>query len=139
MDRRLKDRTTAGLAVLPFLREAYSKTPQVFPSGKTLSVHQMSEVLLPERKISEIANFESRVWRPSLPVLHLCAAWVTIARDHYDGLGKNLELNKIIFDREILALWLDLAEAYVPLLERSRLNVAPDQLIRFEMGKLVSK
>ena len=93
----------------------------------------MANFVLEEHGMADVDNLKSRVWRPSRSVAHLCAAWVTLAQQHFAEHGAVLNPIEAMRRPEFLALFLYRAELIEPLVERSRLNIAVEDLIRFRM------
>lgn len=134
LDRRIKDRVTAGHMAIPFLLEAETGSVPGLPAEMArLSVNERAKFAKSERGITHSENLESRVWRPSRAVLHLSAAWAVIAQEHFKEHGTPLVLNEVMRRPEFLAQLLSRAVLFEPLLERSRLKIAPDELIRFRL------
>jgi len=132
LDTRIKDRVTAGHMAIAFLQEAETGTvPKLPPGVARLSVNQLAGHAQRERGIADLANIKTRVWRPSLPVIHLCAAWAVIAQEHFNEHGTRLVLDQVMRRPEFLALLIYRAQLYEPLVERSRMNISSDELIRF--------
>ena len=135
LDRRLKDRVTAGHMAIAFLKEAETGATPKLPAGVTdLTVNKMSDYALEERGIADAENFKTRLWRPSLSVLHLCAAWATSVQEVFNETGKRVLLNEVMQRPEFLKQLLERAEIYEALLERSRLKIKPESLIRFRLA-----
>ena len=72
LDRRIRDRMIAGRMGIGFLKEAV--TGQVPAGLKRLSINELAELGRDEARYSEPENVETRIWRPSLPVIHLATA-----------------------------------------------------------------
>lgn len=124
----------AGHVAIAFLQETETGiVPKLPPGVPRFSVNALAQNQLGDRKISETANFLSRLWRPSRPVLHLCAAWAVIAQEHYKDHGTSMVLDQEMRRPEFLALLLHRAQLYEPLLERSKLKVRTDELVRFRL------
>lgn len=133
-NRRFKDRVTAGRMAVAFLQEAEQRTvPPLPPEVKRLSINELAGFVLEEHGIADPANLKSRVWRPSRPVAHLCAAWVTLAQEHFTAQGAVLNPIEAMRKREFLAQFLYRAELMEPLLDRSQLNISATDLIRFRL------
>jgi len=76
LQRRLQDRMAAARMAIAYLKEAAAGKPPKLPAGiKRLSLNQLSEMVLRDTRESSPENVETRVWRPSLPVIHLASAW----------------------------------------------------------------
>jgi hypothetical protein len=83
LGRRLRDRMVAARMVVPFLQEVeLGKKPKLPKSIKRLSLNEMAVFVAEEAEQSEPQNVESRVWRPSLRVIHLAVAALIIGADH---------------------------------------------------------
>lgn len=74
LNRRLRDRMVAARMAIGFLQLAAGKQPKLPPGIKRLSLNQMSDLVLEDAGQAEPENVETRIWRPSLPVIHLAAA-----------------------------------------------------------------
>jgi hypothetical protein len=83
LERRLRDRMVAARMAVPFLQEVeLGKRPKLPKSIKRLSLNEMAVFVAEEAEQSEPQNVESRVWRPSLRVIHLAVAALIIGTDH---------------------------------------------------------
>ena len=76
LPRRLHERVIAAPRMAySFLREAETgEVPELCPSVKRLSINAMSEPVLEDAGHSDLENVETRIWRPSRPVIHLASA-----------------------------------------------------------------
>src|SRR5712671_2687353 len=72
LERRVRDRMVAGRMAIGFLKEA--ATGEVPACIKRLSINEMAQLVLDDVQYSEPENVETRIWRPSLPVIHLASA-----------------------------------------------------------------
>ena len=136
LDRRLRDRVTAGRMAIAFLKEAESGALPKLPSGAArLSIKQLAASVHVDLGFRDAENVPTRVWRPSLPVIHLCAAWAVTARDVWNATGgEDVMLDEVMRQPTFLASLIHRAELYEPLLEASRLKISPDALIRFRLA-----
>ena len=83
LGRRLRDRMVAARMAVPFLQEVeLGKKPKLPKSIKRLSLNEMAAFVAGEAEQSEPQNVESRIWRPSLGVIHLAVAALIIGADH---------------------------------------------------------
>lgn len=140
IDRRMRDRVIAGHIGAGFLMEVESGTRPALPEGaRRLSVNEMSATMADQLGLSEGYNVSTRAWRPSLPVIHLCVAWATIAQEYHREHGVELGWIDVARRRELLTLLLYRAEKNEPLLERSRLKIRANSLTRFRLVKPSSK
>ena len=130
LERRLRDRLTAGHIAMAVLKETGLGVMPTLPAGaKRLSINQMIEHM--DLGLSAVDNVAKRVWRPSLPVVHLCAAWASVQQEHWTAHETPADLITSFQSPEVLAQIIHRAELYVPLLERGRLAVPPGTLVRF--------
>ena len=97
----LEDRVVAGRMAIPFLRKAEGTLPAKLPRDiKRVSLNELADgakrdlaVVKRGRKGAEAdaANIRSRVWRPSLPVIHLAVGLaVTMQDSERTGAGEVL-------------------------------------------------
>jgi hypothetical protein len=116
-DRRLRDRLVAADMAIALLQRATGLLPSQLPKGlRTLSLNELSTWVarkLPESQIKggvrEQANTETRVWRASLPVIHLAAA-LAIFNQAYDRQGHGEVRPVDILNQPELVEWI-IAEA----------------------------
>ena len=75
LQRRLQGRMAAARMAMAYLKEVATGKPPKLPHGiKRLSLNQLSEMVLEDTRETMAENVEERVWRASLPVIHLAAA-----------------------------------------------------------------
>ena len=133
--RCMRDRLIAGHMAVAFLKEAETGIAPKLPNGmKRLSINEIATSVASDIGIMDAGNLETRVWRPSLPVLHLCAAWAVCVQEYKRERGLDLMINISFMDEQFLRLLLERAELYEPLLERSRLKIKPEKLTRFRIA-----
>jgi hypothetical protein len=72
LERRVRDRMVAGRMAIGFLQEAM--TGEVPACLKRLSINGLAQLVLDDVEYTEPENVETRIWRPSLPVIHLASA-----------------------------------------------------------------
>src|SRR5581483_5312453 len=103
IDRLVRDRLVAAEVVIPFLQKAEGHSPRL-PSGiKRLSINQLSEFLMGRAEQSIPENFKSRVWAPSLPVIHLAAAVAVAINDRERRGEMKTSYGNLIADEEFLS------------------------------------
>lgn len=127
--RRLDDRMIAGRMSLGFLEEAITKKPPRLPDGMPrLSLNELSKLVQREARQSDPENVERRVWRQTLPVIHLAAAYQVLLRGA-DGQGQPLsqDLQDLDAHRRVVSL-AQFHEEVV--LADERFNITPENLVR---------
>ncbi len=76
--RRLPLRSAAARMVIPFLRDLLGMPPRLPKGVQRLSLNAMSALVAGDTGEGDPGNVESRVWRPSVPVIHIAAALVAV-------------------------------------------------------------
>ena len=121
VNRRLHDRLQAAIIDKPFLEQAQTgQPPRLPPGGEKLSLANMAEYLLfrdkPDHDRGDVRNFHARIWRPSLPVLHLAIALnLLFERTRPVGLDK-LAVHDLIRSREAIQFLVETAQSLETLL-----------------------
>jgi hypothetical protein len=135
LKRRLRDRMVAARMAYPFLHEVnFGKAPKLPPGMKRLSINAMSELVLQDAGQSDPENVETRVWRPSLPVIHLATA-VHGFLHLSDGAPTPPGIGSLILQREVIEYVVRNAEACEALVGRSQqIRIKPDRLIKFRLS-----
>jgi hypothetical protein len=136
LGRRIRDRMVAACMAMPFLLEAMNGVPPKLPEGvKRISLNEMSALVLEEAGQSVPENVETRIWRPSLPVIHLAAATaVIIGIGTLAGEGP-FSVGDILVDRSIIRAIVIWAQVYEGVIAKSsRLSIDPETLIRVRLA-----
>jgi hypothetical protein len=133
LKRRLRDRMVAARMAYPFLKEAESGKAPELPTGiKRFSINAMSELVLDDAGYTEPENVETRIWRPSRPVIHLATA--VHGYLHLDPKIEALGFGPLLHRREIIEYVIRSAEYCEPLVAGSRdLRVDANKLIKFRL------
>jgi hypothetical protein len=129
-ERRLRDRMVAGRMAIGFLKEAV--TGQVPGGIKRLSINEMAQLVLGDAGYTEPENVETRIWRPSLPVIHLASAvqlFLHLAEPEFGPIG----LESLLLDGEVIELLIRTAEYHESVIEQSRYLRVPENMIRFRL------
>src|SRR3979490_755858 len=72
--RRHRHRMIAGRMAIAFLQKASGITPKVPGTTGRLSIDALCTLVADDAGYTEPENVETRIWRPSLPVIHVAAA-----------------------------------------------------------------
>jgi hypothetical protein len=132
LERRMRDRMIAGRMAIGFLKEAL--TGEVPPGLKRLSINELAQLALDDVGYTEPENVETRVWRPSLPVIHLASALQLMAHLADPVIG-SIGLESLLLARNVIELLIRTAEYHEALITQSRhLRVAPESLIRLRLA-----
>jgi hypothetical protein len=126
----------AARMVMPFLQEAQTgRTPDLPPGVKHLSINQMAEFVLSDVGLSDAQNVESRVWRPSKPVIHLAAAIAVFGQGMLRAVAQPLSIGDLVQTRWIIETVVQEAQEIEVLIAKSqRLRIAPESLIRVRLS-----
>jgi hypothetical protein len=135
LERRWRDRMIAGRMAIAFLREALlGQLLGLPPTVKRLSINQLSELVLDDAQCTDPENVETRIWRPSLSVVHLASAiqvYLTLTEDSATPLSG---LQSLLLDREMIELIIQGAAYHETLMVQSRhLRCEPEKMIRVRL------
>jgi hypothetical protein len=116
LKRRLRDRMVAARVAIGFLKEVVSGKVPKLPAGlKNLSLNQLSILVLDDLDSEDEGNVETRVWRPSLPVIHLAAA-MAVVMDQVERTHKQqISFANVVANPDLARLILTTAATYVDL------------------------
>jgi hypothetical protein len=135
--RRLRDRLAAGWMLLGFLREALGHGPVSASRGdRPVSLSGLSAAMADEGiGLNDPDSVETRVWRPSLPVVHLAAAMGIVAQNGLQNqLGGSLP-EALLGNRWVIESVVRVGEDITSLIPRApRLPLSPGQLIRVRLA-----
>ena len=138
LNRRFRDRMIAARMVMPFLKQTHSgELPKLDPPLKRLTINKMAERVLPISGQTEPGNVKSRVWRPSLPVLHLAAATEVVRQLLERHANIVLGYEHLLWETGVIAWILREAQIFEGLMEKAtsarELRVDPAKLIRLRL------
>jgi hypothetical protein len=133
LERRLRDRMIAARMAIGFLKEAVTGELPKLPAGiNRISVNQMARLVLDDAAYTDPENVETRIWRPSLPVIHLATA-IQVMLQLAEPVTGPLGLEALLVDREVIELVVRTAQYHESVVVQSRLKIDPDKLIRVRM------
>lgn len=133
IDRIMRDRMVAAKVAIAFLQKAVGHRPNLPDSVERLSVNQLAELMKKQANQSNSENFKTRVWRPSLPVIHLAAAVATAINDRERAGQKLTSYGNLIADTEFLGHVLHYAREYEDTIKNSRLPINPKKLVSIKL------
>jgi hypothetical protein len=130
LQRRLRDRMIAAKMAMPFLQEVkLGYTPKLPMNIKKLSLAQMCLLVQEESGQAETKNVENRIWRKSLPVIHLATSAAVII-DQMEKASINQPSFAHLMKPEIMNLLITSAQQHAELFYKSRLSIRPEMLIQ---------
>lgn len=134
--RRLRDRLAAGRMAIGFLQEvAIGETPPLPAGIERLSVNQLAALVLEDTANIEVANDKERVWRPSLPVIHLASA-TQLLLHRLEPERKRLPLESLLISRPIIECIVRTAETHEKMVvESRRLRIDPEMLLKVRLAE----
>lgn len=131
LERRMRDRMIAGRMGIGFLKEAV--TGRVPEGLKRLSINELSELVRDDAGYSEPENVEARIWRPSLPVIHLATALQVVLHLSDPQIGP-IGYEALLLGRGVIELVIRTAEYHRVLFTKCRsLRLDPESLIRIRL------
>src|SRR5215469_334097 len=132
LDRRMRDRIIAGRMGIGFLKEVVTR--QVPEGLKRLSINELAELVLEDAGYSEPENVETRIWRPSLPVIHLATAFRLLLQPG-EPESRPIGYKALLLDRNVIERLIHTAEDHRTLFMHSRsLRLDPQSLIRISLA-----
>jgi len=133
--RRWRDRMVAGRMGIAFLKEALPGQVLELPrTMKRLSINQLAELVLDDTRFTDPHNVETRIWRPSRPVVHLASAiqvYLTLREADKPRIGlETLLLNRAMIESVVLG-----AAYHEILMAQSRhLRFDPEKMIKIRLA-----
>jgi hypothetical protein len=129
--RRHRDRMIAGRMAIAFLQKAYGIAPKVPGTVGRLSINAMSALVAEDAGYTEAENVETRIWRPSLPVIHLAAAMQVLL----SAFPVPIHAGHLVNSRPLIEWVVSAAEEYEGLFARSRYRgIDASKLIKIRLG-----
>lgn len=132
--RRLRDRMAAGRMAIGFLKFAISD-PTTKPAER-VSINQMARlVVLEDTRQTDPDNVETRVWRASLPVIHIASAIQLFLQLAAPTIGR-LGLETFLFNRWVIECVVEAAEYHVSIIAKTKgLPIDPARLIIMRLAE----
>ena len=106
--------------------------PKLPPGVKRLSINEMAKLVQDDAGYSDAGNVETRIWRESLPVVHLAAAMSVVMNNE---IGEDaIHLLELMLDRAALEKIIVEAERYEGMLSQSRLKLDSGKLVKVRLA-----
>ena len=129
LSRRHRDRMIAGRMAIAFLQKAQGITPKLPEPAGRLSINALSALIAEDADYADPENVETRIWRPSLPVLHLAAAVQILLS------AAPVHVGHLVNSRPWIEWVVRAAEEYEDLFARSRYRgIDASRLIRIRLA-----
>jgi hypothetical protein len=136
LQRRLRDRMAAGRMAIGLLKEKLTGHSIELPAGLSrVSVNQMARLVLDDAGQTDPENVKARIWRPSLPVVHIASAVQVFLQLAEPKLGR-IGLETFLLDRWAIECVVRAAEYHASIIAQTgRLPIDPARLIRFQLAE----
>lgn len=134
LQRRLRDRMVAGRMAIGFLKEAVGDPLAELPHRPRLSINQMARLVLDDTGQTDPENVETRIWRPSLPAIHIASAFQVFLHLAEPEMGK-LGLETFLLNRSAIECVVRAAEYHASIIAQSGgLPIDPARLITIRLA-----
>jgi hypothetical protein len=138
LERRLRDRQIAARMFRGFWQEAAGAIINL-PIGMTkLSLNQLAELVADDAHQNP-ENIETRIWRPSVPVIHIAAAMENILLDAARLGNPTFSWGDVLVSRDLIEEIVRKAQIIAGLAGgsakiQSQLNIEPARLVKLEFA-----
>jgi hypothetical protein len=138
LERRLRDRGIAARMFRGFWQEAAGAVINLPIGMAKLSLNQLADLVAEDAEQSP-ENIETRIWRPSVPVIHIAAALENILLDA-DRLGnQTFSWGDILASRPLIEEIVKKAQTIEGFIGnstkiRSQLNIEPTRLVKLQLA-----
>ena len=135
--RRLRDRMAAGRMAIGFLKEAVGGGVTELAAGPPrVSINQLARLVLDDTGQIDPENVETRIWRQSLPAIHIASAIQEFLHLTEPEMGK-LGLETFLFNRWAIECVVRGAEFHASIIAHSpHLPIDPARLIRVRLADI---
>ena len=130
--RRVRDRMYAAHMAIAFLQAAKGQIPKLPKAVDRVSLNALSEYVADEMGQAEPGNVESRVWRPSVPVIHLAAA-IAVAINDGERDGQVTSIGDLLHHRTLIENIVRETEDFENTIKNSKLPINPAKLVKIRI------
>jgi hypothetical protein len=136
LQRRLRDRMAAGRMAIGFLKEALTGQAPELPTGVSrVSINEMSRLVMSDTRQTDPGNVETRIWRQSLPVIHIASAFQVFLQLAEPGLGRII-FERFLLNRRSIECVVRAAEFHASIIARSgRIPIDLAQLVELRLAE----
>ncbi|MDP8998351.1 MAG: hypothetical protein M3O03_15335 [Pseudomonadota bacterium] len=134
LDKELGKRLIAGRMAVAYLKWFKGgRIPAEFGNIHSLSLDKIVEFIFRSEGYGTPDNFETRIWRPSRPVIHFAAALMVVGQDIKRS-GKELHAMHLLADNEVLTSVITNAINFAQTIrENPGFPAAPEQLVGLQI------
>ena len=119
LQRRLRDRMAAGRMAIGFLKEAVGEPMTELPGDRSrVSINQLARLVIDDTGQTDAENVEARIWRPSLPVIHIASALQEFLQLAGPEMGK-LCLETFLLNRWAIECVVQAAEYHASIIDKT--------------------
>ena len=135
LKRALKNRMAAARMAIGLLqKDEPGHIPKLPKGARRLSVQFLADLVIPDTYQSNAENVMKRVWKPSLPVIHIAAA-ISVIKDAFDKSGADpLSIGHLILNRRVIESVVLEAQRYELLVSRSGIRIRSEDLERIRLA-----
>jgi hypothetical protein len=133
--RRWRDRMIAGRMAIAYLKEAMpGQVLKLPPSVKRLSINELAKLVLDDTRFTDPQNVETRIWRPSLAVVHLASA-IQVYLSLTEADTPPIALEALLLNRARIEAVIEGAAYHESLMALSRhLRFDPEKMIKIRLA-----
>jgi hypothetical protein len=134
LQRRLRDRLVAGRMAIGFLKEGVAGPVTERPAGLSrVSINQMARLVIDDTGQTDPENVETRIWRASLPVIHIASALQLFLWLAEPEMGR-LVLETFLLNRKSIECVIRGAQYHESIIAQSgRLPIDPARLLQIRL------
>lgn len=132
LKRRLRDRIIAAKMGMAYLQEVVLGKDFQLPIGmERLSLNELSFHVMKDLGTEDASNIETRIWRASLPVLHIVTA-IAVISDHLEINDHSaIHWNHLMIYPELIKEIIRVSHQHADmLLNSNKISINPESLIR---------
>jgi len=136
LQRRLRDRMAAGRMAIGFLKKAVGGMTELAGGPSRVSINQLVRLVLDDTGQIDPENVETRIWRQSLPAIHIASTIQVYLQLAEPDMGK-LGLETFLLNRGAIECVVRGAEFHASIIEQSpHLPIDPTRLIRIRLADI---
>jgi hypothetical protein len=135
LQRRLRDRMAAGRMAIGLLKEAADGRVTDLAAGRSrVSINQLARLVIDDTGQTDPGNVETRIWRLSLPAIHIASGLQLFLQLAEPEMGK-LGFETFLLNRGAIECVVRVAAFHASIIAQSRhLPVDFARLIRFRLA-----